>query len=208
MTLLNIFKELAGNSKSDSFNISIYLQKALDKCASVVSNKKYTSVNLQSNVFEYDLSDVSVASPAVSVGIQQISVDSMFPTGYVYNDEFWFSTPTTLNFTNDRALYNGKFEFNYYSFFTLPTLVGETYTETDAPTRLFGAIANYASVLSQLDELASGDKAEKIREANMETTYGNISSQKSNLLKKLDDAVSEMKLQGGGRGLMFTRQII
>lgn len=213
MGLLDDFKTKTGATETDQYLIDYYLKPALDKASSVTNNKRKTVVTLTQGVNSYDLTNASIASPVVTGGIQQISIDDDYQTGYVYKDHYYFSDPTTMYFVN-ADIASGDFEFNYFAYYTIPDISG-AYVETDLPFRLFPALLRYANGLYAKDKIndysniESGGIQSK-SEYNLSVSYGSQDIRIKALDSQMNDAVNEMKVIGGwsSRILMYQLQIV
>jgi len=171
--LLDDFKTATGATEADQFIIDYYLQPALIKCAEFSNFKKKTIVTLVSGTQDYDLTSSSIATPVVANGVQAVSYDDNFPNELEYKDEWYMKDPTNLFLVDPDTTSSGAFEFNYYSFFSLPVLPS---TDTDLPDILKPSVIRYAKAVYLEDgqaNLASGSGSgntggavTEIREAN------------------------------------------
>lgn len=203
MSLLSDFKTMSGATEGDQFIIDYYLAPAINRASSLSNNKKRVEITLTSGTNSYNLTSSAVASPVVSsAGIQELSFDDAWNCGYRYKDEFYLSNPTTLYFV-DASNISGTIAFNYYAYYTIPTL---TPTETDAPTKLFPAIIKLAKAYYMLDGITSnagsgtgGEMVTSYREENLSKNYasGDSVNIREGLQMTIKEAENEIKKMSG-----------
>lgn len=210
MTLLSDFKTLIGvtGTGSDQFFVDYYINPALERAAVLATNYKETTVTLTAGTQDYDLTSSSIASPVVgSGGVQGIHFGGQL-LPYEYMDEFYFPTPTTMYFVEGDRVRTGPFTFRYNAYYTKPT-VTPSYIETDAPTNLFPALLKYSQALYRFAELTGGPTGgvERVREDNLERSYGSIETQKALIVDSMKVA-EQMMMQFNGKNIFKSIQVI
>lgn len=192
MTLLARLKARITTTLTDDEIIAVVLQPALDKLAEYVSNYKYLEVAVTRGTASYNLTSLLPTSG----GVQDL-IDIEGDGGLMYLDDYFFSNRSTLQFKRAADVPTGTLEMTYNSYYTIPTIVDETYTETDAPVELWQCVVDYAVALHNIQTaeiVQEGGVISKKKEANIEVWYGNEASK--SLYNTLEMAEKRMKAEG------------
>lgn len=213
MSLLDDFKKAIGETgtSNDDYYISAFIRQALDRATELTVNHRVTEVTLTDGTYEYDLTSSSIASPVVPAsGIESIIIDDDQMLEYNVNEDFYVKDLTKLYFPEPEDI-GGTFKFKYNLYYSTPTVDGETYTETDAPTRLLPHIKDYAKVLYQIEQVEVGNASggiEEKQESNVRTKYGSVDTRTKVLYARLNAIERRIKQSGIGKRGFYQVQVI
>ena len=216
MGILANFKKLIGDTTTDNdaFYIEMYLTPALNVAAQNSVNYGYTEVVIVKGTADYDLTDPSVAAPAVaSAGINELVFDNTYDMpAYLYKQDFYLKSPTTLTFVEPDYIGTSSMFLKYNANYSRP--VADPLSDvTDAPSDLQPLIVQYALLLKASADIASNTGGSgisaisgvtRIREDGLELEFNDSQKTEQALLVKMTEVEQKMRdITGFGKSTNY-----